>query len=267
MFFAEDHLSLELLGVFKIERFDFRLKSFQNREYDSLSLRIDGQGMFNLDDKTIKVGAGDILYIPKSQEYSQSSASETLIAIHFLNYTFDKANKFETLHIENSAQVNEIFIKMYNIWKEKNRGYRLQCTALLYELLFLLHKETMDLSIALPHNKNIEKAVSYIHKNFRSETIDVSRLAEMCYFSEQHFRRVFKQFYSVSPKQYIINLKIEYAAQLLQSRLYSVQQVSEKCGFEDVKYFSRIFKKYMKFSPKDYMANRLDINPIDLRLK
>ena len=267
MFFAEGHLSLELLGVFKIERLDFRLKSFQKREYDSLSLRLDGQGTFNLDDKTITVGAGDILYIPKSQEYRQSSSSETLIAIHFLNYTFDKTNKLETLHIENISQINESFIQMYNIWKEKNRGYRLQCTALLYKLLYSLHKETLELSFTLSHNRNIENAVSYIHKNFRSDSIDISKLAEMCYFSEQHFRRIFKHFFNVSPKQYIINLKIEYAAQLLQSKLYSVQQVSEKCGFEDAKYFSRIFKKYMNCSPKEYMTNRLDINPTDLRLK
>lgn len=242
-----------MLGIFKIDRERSDSKSFQGREYDSLSLRIKGTGFFNTYEKAITARPGDVLYVPKTEAYRQHTVSETVIAIHFLNYTFDKTNRMELLQSENKTLISDLFIKMYNVWKEKNTGYRLQCTSLLYQLLYILHRENKESITSIKDNQDIKEAVLYIHKNFRSEAIQISKLASICSFSEQHFRRLFRKFYDVSPKQYIINLKMEYAVQLLQSHLYSVCQVSERCGFEDEKYFSRLFKRYFGCSPKSYM--------------
>ena len=46
MFFGENELNIELLGVFKIKRNNFNHKSFDNREYDSLSIRTSGNAKF-----------------------------------------------------------------------------------------------------------------------------------------------------------------------------------------------------------------------------
>lgn len=76
----------------------------------------------------------------------------------------------------------------------------------------------------------------------------------MCFVSETYFRKLFKKLYSVSPKQYIINLKLETAAQLLQSQLYSVNEACDKSGFADPKYFTRLFKSRYGCSHKEFMS-------------
>ena len=70
--------------------------------------------------------------------------------------------------------------------------------------------------------------------------------------SETYFRRIFKRIYHISPVQYVIKLRLEYASQLLISKLYTVKEVSYKSGFTDVKYFSRVFKAKFKMTPKKY---------------
>jgi AraC-like DNA-binding protein len=82
--------------------------------------------------------------------------------------------------------------------------------------------------------------------------MEISDLAQMCGVSQVYFRKLFKLRYGTSPKQYINALRLETAAQLLQSQLYSVGEVSEKSGFTDPKYFTKRFTKRFGCGPKQY---------------
>ena len=256
MFFAENELSVELLGVFRISRKTKTSQKGRQRNYDSISLRLEGSGKFKTNNKSFTVGKGDILYLPKNTEYSQNTLGEKLIAIHFINYSFNRKNQIEFVKSENVEYVEKIAQQMYDIWKEKKQGYRYKCTSLLYELLYFLNcQEHANIISSITHDNKIKTAIDYIHTNYRNIGIDVSHLANMCCMSEAYFRKLFKMIYDVSPKQYILNLKLEIASQLLQSQFYTINEVSDKSGFNDVKYFSRIFKKRFGFTPKEFQQN------------
>ncbi|MBQ4119637.1 MAG: AraC family transcriptional regulator [Clostridia bacterium] len=256
MFFAENELSLELLGIFKISRKTEKVQKSHSRNYDSISLRLSGSGKFKTADKSFTVRKGDILYLPKNADYTQKTDGEKLIAIHFINYSFNRKNKIETIKAKDVPFVESLAIKMYDVWKEKKQGYRYKCTSLLYELLYYLncqeHEHIIDL---VTGDQKIKNAIDYIHTHFRSEEIDISYLANMCAISQTYFRKLFKMIYEVSPKQYILNLKLEVASQLLHSGFYNVSEVSDKSGFNDVKYFSKLFKKRFGYTPKEFGQN------------
>ncbi len=254
MFFSEDALSLELLGVFKIVRRDnFSEKHSYKRGYDSLSIRVAGKGEFCYSGKNLEISRGDVLYIPKNADYTQKTQGETVLAIHFINHGFKENLDFEILSVEDFLFVEQTFKKMYDIWKEKKQGHKLKCTALLYELLYFLNCSVQnEFLTSISTDTKIGKAIDYIHHNFRKCDIEISYLSELCAVSETYFRKLFKKIYSVSPKQYIINLRLEYASQLLKSQLYTVYEASEKSGFSDSKYFSRLFKKHFKVSPQKF---------------
>lgn len=254
MFFSENELSLELIGIFKLKREELSIKSNDIRNYDSLSIRLRGRGHFKTENGKISVKKGDLLYIPKNSHYTQNTSGESVIAIHFINYTFDKNSIIEKIAVDDAEYAENIIRKMYDVWKEKKQGYKYKCISLLYELLYFLNRQEQKNKInRISHDSRIKKAVDYIHRNFRNEQIEVSYLAEMCSVSETYFRKLFKKLYSISPKQYIINLKLETAAQLLQSQLYSVNEVCDRSGFTDSKYFAKLFKLRYGCSPKKYM--------------
>ena len=253
MFFSENDITVELLGVFKLTRKELFLKSTSERNHDSLSIRIDGRGYFETETSHLTVGKGDLLYIPKTASYTQQTAGETLIAIHFINYSFSKEKEIEKLTLNDGERVERHVRKMYDIWQEKKPGYRYECCAMLYELLGMCNRQEHERKIAsYSPNSAIKGAADYIHSHFRSKQIEISRLAEMCSVSETYFRKLFKLHYGAPPKQYIIGLQLETAAQLLQSQLYTVTDVCERSGFMDAKYFAKLFKSRYGCSPKQY---------------
>ncbi len=256
MFFSENELSLELLGVFRINRKTQITQKSHPRNYDSLSLRLSGSGKFKTENQAFTVQKGDVLYLPQNAEYSQNTLGEKLIAIHFINYNYNRKAKIEIIKAENTEYIEKIALEMYDVWKEKKQGYRYRCTSLLYELLYFLNCQQHENIIhSVTQDQKIKSAIDYIHTNYRSGEIDISKLAKMCSVSETYFRKLFKMIYGVSPKQYILNLKLEIASQLLQSRFYTVSEVSEKSGFNDEKYFSKIFKKRFGITPKEFSKN------------
>ncbi|MEE1075049.1 MAG: AraC family transcriptional regulator [Acutalibacteraceae bacterium] len=253
MFFGENEISLELLGVFKIKREAFNHKSFTSRSYDSLSIRLSGSGKFDTKNKTISAKKGDILYIPKNADYIQSTLSEDIIVIHFINYSFTKSDEIECISVEDSPFLEETFRQMYDVWKEKKQGHRYLCMSLLYNILYFLNcQKTESIIDSITHDGKMNTVMDYIHTNYRSGEISISQLADMCAVSETYFRKLFKKIHGVSPQQYIINLKLEFASHLLGSNLYTVSEVSRKSGFNDSKYFSRLFKNHFGTTPKKY---------------
>jgi len=252
MFFSQEDNVFELLGVFMIERGKYYNKNSRMRTYDSLSIRLSGYCDFGYKNRNCRITPNGLLYIPQNADYSQITDGETIIAVHFLNYSSAGKNDFEFLPLENPEEFSDIILDMYNIWNEKAPGYKSLCTSLLYRIIYMANRQ---MSLNAPSGNPdtaITDAVGYIHKHYKSESISVAELARMSSVSETYFRRLFKRIYLVSPSQYIINLKLEYASQLLSSKLYTVGEVSEKSGFNDVKYFSRLFKKRYGQTPGKY---------------
>lgn len=263
MFFAETDLSIELLGIFMLERKATTQKSCEIRNHDSISIRLSGQGTIQCNGVDLPTQRGDVLYIPANVEYSQTTVGEIVLTAHFVNYSYmlNKENHPCVIRVEDVAKVEACFREMYDTWKEKKHGYRYRCTALLHELLYSLSLSAATQGLGKPHtDRDIERAANYIHHHFRSNSIEVQDLAKMSNMSESNFRKLFKTVYGVSPKQYIMNLQLESASQLLRSRLYTIAEAGERSGFSDTKYFSRVFKQHFGVSPREYQ----NANPEDL---
>lgn len=253
VFFSNNDILVEILGVFKINREKTQSQKSHERSYDVLCTRLSGKGEFKTNEKTFSVGRGDLLYIPKSLDYSQKTAGETIIAVHFFCYGSKPNLSFEIFSSPDTADFEELFLEMYGVWNEKKAGYKHKCTALFYELLSRVSRRQYATAInAVTSDVKIKKAIDFIHANYRKEEILISELAKMCSVSEPYFRKLFKQIHGISPSRYIINLRLEFAYHLLRSRLYTVSEAGYKAGFNDIKYFSKLFKNHYGCSPKSY---------------
>ncbi len=256
MLFNEGAATVELLGVFKIHRKKYFNTRSYARSHDTLSIRLSGKGDFKTQKGEFSVCRGDLLYIPKNVEYQQSSEDETLIAIHFINYSPYSGGEVEVISLDDTEYVENIAREMYDTWKGLKVGYQYKCASLLYELLYHLRcREHNNAAGALSKESKIQKALDLIHSSYRKEQIDISSLAGSCALSEAYFRKLFKKIHGVSPIQYVINLKLDFASHLLQSGLYTVGEAATRAGFSDPKYFSRLFKTRFSVSPKTYQQS------------
>lgn len=96
----------------------------------------------------------------------------------------------------------------------------------------------------------IRNMKSILDTDYRKK-IDLTFLSDEVMLSVDYIRHEFKKHYGVSPIQYLINKRIEYAKHLLNTSNVSIKQIAYLCGFENEYYFSRIFKKIVGLSPTE----------------
>ncbi len=131
---------------------------------------------------------------------------------------------------------------------KKDAGYYYEAMSVLYKILSLL-KSKKDSMIENPYYIKIRTGVDYLNSNFCDNEIDFEHVAALCNMSYSYFRRLFSVCMGISPAKYITNKKIEYAKDLLESGYYTVSEVSDIVGFNDIYYFSHSFKNIIGFPP------------------
>lgn len=82
--------------------------------------------------------------------------------------------------------------------------------------------------------------------------VSVSKIAEYCHTSERSLLRRFKLATGHTPKQYIIQLKVEKAKQLMELEEMSIDAIAEEVGYMDVSNFTKIFKKTAGVTPAEF---------------
>ena len=103
--------------------------------------------------------------------------------------------------------------------------------------------------------KVLRRALSYIHYHFRSN-IRASDVAAYVGYSPNYFSTEFKKQTGMTYQKYLQDLRLTFAAKLLQLSCRSVTEVCFECGFNTLPHFSQAFKKRFGVSPDKYKLRR-----------
>ena len=109
-------------------------------------------------------------------------------------------------------------------------------------------KRDKSYSEALP----IQNAAEYINLNY-DKKISMDTLCRISGYSPAHLRRLFLKHFSLSPRDYILNRRIEAAKDmLLDMPERNIEDVAESLGFCSSSYFCKMFKDKTGVTPLDY---------------
>ncbi|MGH1486508.1 MAG: GlxA family transcriptional regulator [Cellvibrionaceae bacterium] len=81
---------------------------------------------------------------------------------------------------------------------------------------------------------------------------NVADMAEQFGMSVRNFSRRFKRAIGKTPMQYLQELRLNTARDLLQSSNLTISEIADKVGYQDVSHFSQIFRKQMSITPRNY---------------
>ena len=95
---------------------------------------------------------------------------------------------------------------------------------------------------------------NYISKNYMDE-LRLPELANMAGMSPSAFSRFFKLHTGRNISEYIIDLRLGYAARMLVDTAKSISEIGFDCGFNNLSNFNRIFKKKKGCSPSEFREN------------
>lgn len=120
----------------------------------------------------------------------------------------------------------------------------------LYELsdyLFTLQKDEQK--------KRADSAVDFIHKYAREhlgEDLSLVKLAEQVYLNPSYLSRLFKQVKGMNLSDYIDNMKIKMAMDMLEKDAVKIHDVAKMTGYDTAASFTRFFRKMAGCSPLEY---------------
>ena len=93
--------------------------------------------------------------------------------------------------------------------------------------------------------------IEYMNERYHDPDYDISELCHKFYTSSATVRRRFSEGLNISPKQYLMKLRLDNAIDLLAEGNHSIRTISHMCGFADEKYFSRIFREKYGRAPSE----------------
>jgi AraC-like DNA-binding protein len=104
--------------------------------------------------------------------------------------------------------------------------------------------------------RRVVRAKLFIDAHFSSQ-IDLDNIADEACFSQFHFTRLFKQIYGKTPHQYLTDVRIRQAKELLATEA-PVAQVCFSVGFDSISSFTGLFKRRVGLTPAAFqMRSRM----------
>ena len=132
-------------------------------------------------------------------------------------------------------------------------GYEEMLEMCLRQLFLLIQRTRLEKPSIVSTQVQEEMAFArqYFHEHY-NEPINIEEFAQSRHMSISLFMRNFKRVYNVSPKQYILNLRMSNAQSLLETTDYTISEIAAIVGYDNPLYFSRLYHKQKGQSPSDY---------------
>ena len=150
------------------------------------------------------------------------------------------------------AQLRDPFLKAVEYWSYHtpmmDLSAQLEMTEVCLHLLRYYVNENEEL---LPSVQTLNWITSYFSYHL-NEPISVMDMARRANLSVSRFNTLFKKHYQMTPHQYLLDMRVKHACELLRQSDSTLEQIASYCGFADIHHFSKTFKSKTGQSPGLY---------------
>ncbi len=235
----------DILSVVTITFPKGKSTNIHSRESFGLSLCTSGQLTYSHKGKTYVSDPNHVVFLPKGESYSIKGDKTGVFPL--INFQCEEAlcDTIVSIPIKSVEPYLADFkkIKTLSLFERK----RLKIMSVFYNILQRIVSEDSNFyGVLLP-------ALKYLEENCFRPDLSITELANRCNMSDVYFRKLFFKQLGISPKQYIIDIRIEKARLLLSDGVLKIGAVAEKCGFTNQYHFSRIFRQKTGLTPTEYM--------------
>lgn len=152
-----------------------------------------------------------------------------------------------------SSTYTYIFKEMINELQTCKTGFEELLSMYLRQIFLLIQRTRQEQkpTVSTYIQEEMEYARRYFNEHY-NEPISIQEYAESRNMSVCYFQRNFKQIVNHTPMQYLLTIRVNNAASLLETTDYSMAEIAAIVGYEDPLYFSRLFRKIKGMSPSAY---------------
>ena len=224
----------------------------RGRAHCGMLLTLQGTETYHFHDKSITARPGTVLFIPRKEQYGIDLEGERSVVV-CIDFELTGNSSFRPFLIKvgNVSDLKTLFADAEKEWKRKKVGFAIACKASFYKIISMLVRWD-HYHLNTEGYQKIADAVDYLHRHYLENSFRLSSLAEIADMSGRYFEILFYNEFKMTPKEYVLSLKLSYAKELLSNEKTSVTDVALFLGFSDIYYFSKLFKAKTGFSPSEY---------------
>ena len=204
------------------------------------------------DGTILEVGSGALFYLPKDSTYQvEDAVAGDCFAINFQAEGLPKTVPF-AVSLRDADALERCFREACRAWKEQRADAVMLARHCIYEAVLCIRRERDRAYLPSGKADQLLPAMDILQKRYTDPALQMRELAAACRISDAYFRRLFGEKYGVTPHEYLARMRMTYAAQLLESRQFTVDQIAALCGFAEPCHFSREFRRRFGVSPMQY---------------
>lgn len=102
------------------------------------------------------------------------------------------------------------------------------------------------------YSQPVRMAIQYFERHYYEKHLEIGHVADLVCLSASRFRTVFKQEVGVSPNQYLSEVRLKEAEQLLQKTCMKTNDIADATGYLNGNYLRKIFRQKYGMTPKEF---------------
>ncbi|MBO5487258.1 MAG: AraC family transcriptional regulator [Eubacterium sp.] len=229
----------------------------------------EGKGIYEVNGKTYSLSKGDFFVIPPKTEvyYKADDACpwdylwvgfEGIKSITYLkNAGIDSEHL--TGHYQNTSYILACIQQMM-LARTLTYHNELKRQAALLQILAALievHHDTLsdEEQHEYPHRIYLQQALDYMNTHLQ-ENIKISSIASHIGIDRSYLANIFKSTLEISPQEYLLTLRMNRAADLLQNTDQKITVIANEVGYSDPLTFTKMFKRIKGMSPSEWRHTR-----------
>lgn len=241
----------------------------ERRDHISLHYVMKGKGTLTVDQKSFKIGAGQIFitpcnavccYYPDKEDaweylWITFKGSKCMLLCEMMGLTQDSP-------VYRPQHAYELFCVFADLVKGGN-NYKFAVNffafSKLFQIICMINEErriALDLN-ADKKETSVQSIIGYIERNYsNTELLSLETIAKWIHLDPIYLNRIFKKTVGCTIHKYIINYKILKAGELIEHSGYSFAEIAQITGWTDYAQFSKSFKKYYGISPTRFKSSQ-----------
>ena len=234
-------------------------------EHIELHYVLEGRTLLRLNQREILAREGNLVIVNSNElhsGYCDGSHMEVMVMIFDmgdLSKELADKNVIFSPVIERDKDIDAMMSVIYQEYREQRIGYRLVCKGEMLRLIAHLVREYAAEILTDRESdrrkKQLERlntVIDYIQSNYTRQ-IGNGELAQIIHLSEDRFNHLFKESMGMAPLQYINEVRVKKAMNLLKRRERTVAEIAGSVGFTDYNHFGRQFRRYYGFPPSEVL--------------
>lgn len=226
---------------------------------------ISGEGLFNLEGKSFIAGPDTVVFLSGAvpHEYKSRNCIWDHEYVQFSGiscqtyYTLINPNGFSVIPLNADPTIPELFHQVKNQISSQDASQVIHCATLLIQIMDAIYYSStiQKRKEQIADSKhNLHAVIQYIDEHYMDK-LNLEDLASIAHLSKYYFCRLFKAYIGYTPHEYLINVRVSKAQQLLLNTNLAIDEIAWKTGFPDATNFVHIFKNIVGTTPGKYRHN------------